>query len=84
MLSGKKPKKTSDDDWEELEMKVMSTIRICLANEILYQVMEEELSTAIWTKLESRYVSKSLTNKLFLKRKLYGLKMAEVQIWFNT
>ena len=27
-------------------------------------------------KLESRYMSKSLTNKLLLKKKLYGLKMA--------
>ena len=39
--------------------------------------MDEESPTAIWLKLESQYMSKSLTNKLFLKKKLYGLKMAE-------
>ena len=77
-LTGKQPEKTSDDDWEELQMKVVSTIRLCLADEVLYQVMEEESSAGIWAKLESRYMSKSLTNKLFLKQKLYGLKMEEV------
>ena len=38
--------------------------------------MNEESPVAIWLKLESRYMSKSLTNKLILK-KLYGLKMVE-------
>ena len=38
----------------------------------------DDVSTAtIWLKLESRYMSKSLTKKLNLKRKLYELKMAE-------
>ena len=32
---------------------------------------------AIWLKLESRYISKSLTNKLLFKKMSYGLKMAE-------
>ena len=41
----------------------------------MYHVMDEESPTAIWLKLESRYMSKSLTNKLFLKKKLYVLNM---------
>ena len=43
----------------------------------MYHVMDEESSIAIWLKLESRYMSKSLTNKLLLNNKLYGLKMTE-------
>ena len=50
---------------------------MCLANEVMYHVEDEESSTVIWLKLESRYMSKSLTNKLLLKKKLYGLKMVE-------
>ena len=50
-------------------------IRICLVDEVMYHVMDEESPPAIWLKLESQYMSKSLTNKLLLK-KLYGLKMA--------
>ena len=45
--------------------------------DVMYHVMDEELSTTIWLKLESQYMSKSLTNKLYLKQKLYGLKMIE-------
>ena len=39
--------------------------------------MDKESPTTIWLKLESRYMSKSLINKLLLKNKLYGLKMAK-------
>ena len=58
-------------------MRVRSTIRKCLANEVMYHVMDEESPVAIWLKLESQYMLKSLTNKLLLKKKLYGLKMVE-------
>jgi hypothetical protein len=69
----KKPEKMTDDEWEELDMKVVSTIRLLLADE----VMEENSTAGIWLNLEKRYMSKSLTNKLHLKQKLYGLKMTE-------
>ena len=50
---------------------------MCLADEVMYRIKDEESSTVIWLKLESRYMLKSLTNKLLLKKKLYGLKMVE-------
>ena len=53
------------------------TIRMCLIDEVMYHVMDEESSTTIWLKLEGRYMSKSLTNKPLLKKKLYDLKMEE-------
>uniref|UniRef100_A0A2N9EW59 Integrase catalytic domain-containing protein n=1 Tax=Fagus sylvatica TaxID=28930 RepID=A0A2N9EW59_FAGSY len=43
----------------------------------MYDVMEENSTAGIWLNLEKRYMSKSLTNKLNLKQKLYGLKMTE-------
>ena len=80
----KKPETMTDDEWEELNMKAVSTIRLCLANKLMYDVMDDVSTVAIWLKLESQYMSKPLTNKLNLKRKLYELKMVEVQIWLNT
>ena len=50
---------------------------MCLGNKVIYHVMDEESSTTIWLKLESQYKLKSLTNKLLLKKKLYGLKITE-------
>ena len=73
----KKPETIMDDEWEELDMKVVNTIRLYLADELMYDVMDDVSSAAIWLKLESRYMSKSLTNKLNHKRKLYELKMVE-------
>ena len=52
-------------------------IKVFLVDEVMYLVMDEESPKTIWLKLESRYTSKSLMNKLLLKKKLYGLKMAE-------
>ena len=73
----KKPETMTDEEWEELNMKAANTIRLCLADELMYDVMDDVSTAAIWMKLESWYMSKSLTNKLNLKRKLYELKMAE-------
>ena len=76
-LYGKQPEGMDDMDWKDLEAKVATTIRLCLADDVMYHVMDEESPTTIWLKLESRYMSKLLMNKLYLKQKLYGLKMAE-------
>ena len=37
----KKPEKMIDDKWVELEMKIVSTIRLCLTDELMYDVMDE-------------------------------------------
>ena len=76
-LYKKQPEGMNDMDWKDLEAKAVAMIRLCLADDVMYHVMDEESPAAIWLKLESRYMSKSLTNKFYLKQKLYGLKMVE-------
>ena len=66
-----------DDDWEELELKCVSTIRLCITDNIINNVMDEDEASALWEKLKKLYLAKSLTNKLHLKRQLYRLKMEE-------
>ena len=75
-LIGKQLEETNDTKWKDSETRAVSTIKICLADEVMYHVMDEESPTEIWLNLERRYMSKSLTNKLLLE-KLYGLKMAK-------
>ena len=75
VLRKSKPDNMEALDWEELEERVMTTIRLCLADEVLYHVMELKSLGEVWKKLECQYMSKSLTNKLYLKQKLYKLKM---------
>jgi hypothetical protein len=75
-----KPEGIANIDWMELKVKLVATICLCLGNDKMYHVMEEESFTAVWLKLKSRYMSKSLTNKIYLKQRLYSLKMAEGSI----
>lgn len=64
----KKPATMFDDDWEELEIKAMSTIHLCLTLKVKYNVLNKTFAPGLWKKLEILYMSKSLTNKLFLKK----------------
>jgi hypothetical protein len=43
----------------------------------MYHVMDESSPKKIWDKLAEKFMSKTLTRKLYLKQKLYGLKMQE-------
>lgn len=39
---------------------------------MLYNVINEDSAPKLWTKLESLYMTKSLTNQLYLKEQLYS------------
>lgn len=59
-------------------MKIKATIKLCLDDNVMYHVMDvmdEESLAVIWVKLESQYVSRLLSNKFYLKEKLFGFKM---------
>jgi hypothetical protein len=64
-------------DVASLEEKAHSTIMLCLADEIITEVSDQETAAKLWLKLESLYMTKSLTNKLLLKQRLFGLRMQE-------
>ena len=77
-LQGKSSKLagTSDENWEEMDLKAASTIQLCLAEDVMYNMIVEEKATGLWSKLEM-YMMKSLSNKLYLKKQLYRLRMNE-------
>jgi len=53
----------------------VATIRLCLNDDMMYHIMDEESPMVVWAKRENRYMSKSLLNKLYPKKKLSSLKM---------
>ncbi|CAA6657668.1 unnamed protein product [Spirodela intermedia] len=61
----------------ELDEKALVVIQLSLSNEVLCEVIHESTIVALWLKLESLYMTRSLTNKLFLKQCLFMLKMAK-------
>ena len=67
-LTGEKPQDMSNADWEDLDERAMSTIRLSMANEILSNILDEKTTKSMWEKLESLYMTKSLLNKVFMKK----------------
>lgn len=76
-LDGPKPESVNDSEWTRLHKKTASVIRSCLSDSALYRVLDENDPAVIWKNLASRFGSKSMMSKLALKRKLFGMRMAE-------
>ena len=56
-----------DENWKELDLKVANTIQLCLASEVMYNMMDDE-TMGSWSRIEILCMTKSLTNKLYLKK----------------
>ena len=57
--------------------KATSSIQLSLTNEVLREVTKIETADELWKRLKTLYMKKSLTNRLFLKQRLYTFKMEE-------
>ena len=71
-----KPTGASNEDWEEMDLKAANMIQLCLADEVMYNMMDEEPAMGLWSRLETSY-TKNLSNKLYLQKQLYGLRIKE-------
>ena len=67
----------TEDEREDLDSKALSTIHLCLVDDVLFNIIGETSATSPWNKLESFYITKSVKNEIYLKRKLYGMRMKE-------
>ncbi|KAH9801106.1 hypothetical protein KPL71_000900 [Citrus sinensis] len=67
----------TDDKWNEVDGNAISDLHLALADEVLSSVAEKNTAKEIWDTLTKLYEAKSLHNKIFLKRKLHTLRMAE-------
>jgi hypothetical protein len=65
------------EDWEKLDKRTRSTIRLYLEDSVVLNVSGQNTAKELWDKLGNLYQSKSLVNKLFLQKKLYHLRMED-------
>ncbi|TXG63127.1 hypothetical protein EZV62_010121 [Acer yangbiense] len=65
------PKDISDEYWKYVNRQACGTIRLCLAKDQKYFVMKETIASSLWKKLEDKYMTKSIENRLYLKKKLF-------------
>ena len=67
----------TDGEWKKLDAKARSTIRLHLAESVYFTIVGEPTAKAVWDKLCANYESKSASNKVYLMKKLFDLRMKE-------
>nr|GEY30295.1 retrovirus-related Pol polyprotein from transposon TNT 1-94 [Tanacetum cinerariifolium] len=62
--------------------KAHSALLLCLDNKVLQEVKKGDSTMGVWLKLETLYMTKSLANKLYLKKKLFTFYMhSDIALW---
>ncbi|KAK2370052.1 hypothetical protein QL285_083138 [Trifolium repens] len=67
----------SNAEKTEMDEKALSSIISCLGDKVLREVARETSAVAMWSKLDSLYMNKSLAQKQCLKQQLYFFRMVE-------
>ena len=73
----KRPQGMTKDYWEDLNLLAMSTIRLHLANNVYFTISDCDSTEKLWTKLCSTYEKETASNKVYLMRKIYDLRMKD-------
>ncbi|GJR99472.1 hypothetical protein Tco_0315981 [Tanacetum coccineum] len=58
-----------------IQKEALCALILCLGDRVLWEITKETTATGIWKKLETLYMTKSLANHLYLKKKLYTFQM---------
>ena len=66
-----------DDDWEDLDLRAASAIRLNLAKNVLANVHGITTAKELWEKLEELYQTKGVSNRVYLKEQFHTLRMRE-------
>lgn len=75
---GERPAEFTDDSkWDEMDENTIANLHLALADGVLSSIEEKKTAKEIWDHLARLYEARSLHNKIFLKRKLYTLRMTE-------
>ena len=77
-LGGKamKPESMTDPMWEILDMKALGSIHLCLAASVAFNISKEKTTIGMTT-LDKLYEKPSTSNKVFLMKHLFNIKMFE-------
>ena len=75
MALEERPEGMTDKEWASLEKRACAATRGCLADEVLYSILEEKMPKELWSKLHAMYMGQNIHNKLMLKKQLYSLRI---------
>jgi hypothetical protein len=66
-----------DEEWEILDIKVVGTIRLSLAASVAFNISKEKTTKGLMDALAKLYGKPSASNKVFLMKRLFNMKMSE-------
>jgi hypothetical protein len=77
---GRVAKKTTvmkDEEWEILDRKALGMIRLSLAASVTFNILKEKTTKDMMYALAKLYEKPSVSNKVFLMKRLFNMKMSE-------
>ena len=73
----KQPMAMKDEEWEILDRKTLGTIWLCLASSVNFNISKEKTPQSVMSTLGKVYEKPSASNKVFLMKRLFNMKMSE-------
>ena len=67
----------SNDKWDLLDRKTLESIWLCLAPSIAFNITKEKTTKELMRNIEKLYEKPSTSNKVFLIKHLFNMKMVE-------
>ena len=61
----------------KINKKARSTVILSLSDSVIREVAKERTVAELWAKLKNLYMTKSLANSLYIKKRMFSLKMVE-------
>ena len=73
----KKPTAMKDEEWEILDRKALGMIGLSLAASMAFNISKEKTTKDLMDALAKLYEKPSTSNKVFLMKRLFNMKMLE-------
>ena len=67
----------TDEEWDILDRKALGTIRLCLAVSVAFNISKEKTMVDLINALVKLYEKPSASNKVFLMKRLFNMKISE-------
>ena len=67
----------TDAEWNILDRKALGTVRLCLAASVAFNISKETTTEGLMQTLAKLYEKPSASNKVFLMKCLFNMKMLE-------
>ena len=66
-----------DEEWKVLDRKELGTIRLCLDLSMAFNISKEKTIEGVMSALSNLYEKPSSSNKVFLMKRLFNMKMSK-------